>query len=503
MSFTAPTRPPLALGALCVLGALSACAAPLADPAAAAAAPATKLDAPAQAAASAPIPAPAPASLAAASAPAPATPAPPTTPAAAAPAAPAQPTAAAPASSPATAAAPAVASPPPPPAPASSAQDGLTSAALGDLGLKLLRQLPPATQGAENAVVSPVSLAYALGLVQAGTAGLTVTEINRLPGLGSVYAGRQFFHQQLPALLPRLLTPGGPLSMANRAWVDESLAPSLKPLYTDLLRQRYGADTGVLAFKHSDLARGTINRWVSEQTRRQIPELLPPGSLTSSSRLVLTNALHFKSAWERPFPATATQMRPFTLADGQVVQARTMQEERPVRQANVGGTTVLELPFAGQDYRLLLALPPQGTPLGRFTQALRGADLARWQAQLKPQNCVLSLPRFELAPTPRPLKAALKALGVRALFDSRANFSPMLGDAARGLKAEDVIQSAAIQIDESGGQASAATAVVIGLKSMAMPAPACAVNRPFVFALVHQPSGTPLFIGQLANPLRN
>ncbi|MBK9442784.1 MAG: hypothetical protein IPN53_16375 [Comamonadaceae bacterium] len=37
-------------------------------------------------------------------------------------------------------------------------------------------------------------------------------------------------------------------------------------------------------------------------------------------------------------------------------------------------------------------------------------------------------------------------------------------------------------------------------KAFALPPPACAVNRPFVFAVMHRATGTPLFVGKVADP---
>ena len=65
-------------------------------------------------------------------------------------------------------------------------------------------------------------------------------------------------------------------------------------------------------FRHDpEGARHRINGWVAEQTARRIQELLPQGSVTALTRLVLTNAIWFKGEWAEVFETTATIQAPF------------------------------------------------------------------------------------------------------------------------------------------------------------------------------------------------
>lgn len=385
------------------------------------------------------------------------------------------------------------------------AGDATLAHALGDAGFKLLRQQTQAGGLVGNAVVSPLSLGAALGLLQQGTSGATQSELERWIASSS-RQGRQFYATQLPAWQAELQKTGA-VTLANRLWVDATLTAALQPGYADAVRTRYGAEPGSLVLTEPEQARASINAWVSEQTRKQVPELLPSGAISSASRLVVTNAVHFASRWEQPFDPLRTQVRPFTLEGGTRVDARTMQAEREVRLAQVSAdqALVIELPFEGGAFSLLVAMPTSERPLGAFLERLKGADLTRWRTQLKPQACMLSLPRFELLPTPQSLKAALKASGVKTMFSHHANFTPMLtAAAAKGLHVENVFQSASLRVDEMGGVAAAATAAVVSVKSMPAPQPPCAVvDRPFVFALIHQASGAPLFVGRVVNPAQN
>ena len=387
----------------------------------------------------------------------------------------------------------------PPPAP----RDDAAVAALADLGLALLR-----LGAAGNAVVSPVATASALGMVHAGTAGAAEREIEAL--FGAQRAGGRALKTRLPALFKQL--GGGATAMAGRVWMDNTIAPAVPAAYTQRMAARWGADATRLAFQDSEAARNQINTWTAEHTAGRITDLLPPGSITSATQLALTTAVHFRSPWEKPFEASRTAPRAFASAPGKSQNVPTMVDERSVAQTRVDGALVMELPFAqgaagsaggsaAGAYALLLAVPAEGRSADALLQALSGAELARWRAALQPVRCELALPRFDIKPQTGSLKTALQTLGVKTVFTDQADLRPMLGRQARRMHLDDVHHAAGITIDEQGGEAVAAAAATVRAKSISLPAPACAVDRAFVFAVVHRASGTPLFVGRVTEPV--
>lgn len=374
--------------------------------------------------------------------------------------------------------------------------DSATAAALGDLGLVMLRQTTTS-----NAVVSPVAVAAALGMVHAGTEGAAEREIEAL--FGAQQSGPRGLKQRLPALL-RQLTPatGAPASfvMAGRVWMDREVTAAVPAAYTQRLAQRYQADAARVSFRDSEATRGQINGWTAEKTAGRIKELMAPGSVSEATQLTLTTAMHFRSPWQRPFDAARTEPRNFHLAGGQIKPVSTLNDERAVLQAEVNGAQVLALPFADETYTLLLAQPTEGRSLTELLQGLNGAELARWQTGLRAQRCALAVPKIALAPKAGPLRALLERLGVKTVFTTAADLRPMLGRQARAAHLGEVFHAAGIQIDEQGGEAVAAAAATVQSKSLVMPAPPCAVDRPFVFVVLHRATGAPLFMGRIGDP---
>jgi len=61
-----------------------------------------------------------------------------------------------------------------------------------------------------------------------------------------------------------------------------------------------------------------MHGWLG-QTNDKIQNLLPPGSVDSSTELVLTDAVYFNAAWNTKFDPTDTHDGPFTRLDGSSV----------------------------------------------------------------------------------------------------------------------------------------------------------------------------------------
>lgn len=393
--------------------------------------------------------------------------------------------------------------PVPVPVPAVAVAQASSAITIAGLGLDMLRQQSVAAGDAQaNVVVSPLSLVAALGMVHAGSAGQGAKELAGLAGPGP--NGARFFTTRLPSLMASLTKPGGaaqPFRMANRVWVDHAAAAAIPPAYASALARRYQASASRVSFQNAGAARTAINGWVAKATANQIAELMPEGSVKPTTKIVLTNALHFKSLWEEPFDPAMTAPKPFNRGPGTAAHmVPTMSDTRDVRRATIDNLTLMELPFAGGAYTLLIVMAPAGHTLNALETDLQAGQLAGWSARLAPQRCQLQLPKFRIAAAGKSLKAGLEAAGVKTVFGPSANFTPMLGKAAAGTYLDDVFQSAAISVDEHGGEASAATGATVAAKSFSVPPPVCAVDRAFMFAVMHAPTQTPLFVGKVSDP---
>lgn len=107
-----------------------------------------------------------------------------------------------------------------------------------------------------------------------------------------------------------------------------------------------------------------------------------------------------------------------------------------------------------------------------------------------------------------PLTGALQKLGLTHAFDLPAGSANFDGIAPRSpgpaLFISDIFHKTFLALDENGTEAAAATAVVMGVRSLP-PLPErpkeIRVDRPFLFAIQHRPTGACLFLGRMINPV--
>jgi serpin B len=64
----------------------------------------------------------------------------------------------------------------------------------------------------------------------------------------------------------------------------------------------------------------------------------------------------------------------------------------------------------------------------------------------------------------------------------------------------DVVHKAFVDVNEEGTEAAAATAVIMELKAMPMDEVELTIDRPFLFFIEDQQSGTLLFGGRVVDP---
>jgi serpin B len=372
-------------------------------------------------------------------------------------------------------------------------------AAIAAFGLDLYRLV---AADASNVVVSPASIAIAVAMARAGARGETAAEIDDvLRALGSAEHAA-WISALDQALASRTGTfedaMGEPmevtLRIANAPFGQRGFP--LEPAYLEALGARFGAGLRLVDYAGDpEAARALINAWVDDRTERRIPELLSPGDVDALTRLVLVNAIYLKAAWQQPFPETSTRPAPFTRPDGSTIDVPTMATSAEYAYAAGDGWRAVELPYVGGQLAMTILVPDD---LAAFVDDLDAAAFAAITDALAPAMVDLSMPKFGIE-TKADLVRTLAALGMPTAFDpERADFSGMT--AAERLYVSAVVHQANIDVDEKGTEAAAATAVVMRATSQPAERVTLRVDRPFLFAIRDVPTGTILFLGQVADP---
>lgn len=401
-----------------------------------------------------------------------------------------------------------------------SAADNPSAAAqaVNALGLDLLAK---GTDANTNALLSPYSIQSALAMTYAGAAGETRTQMAKvLHYPEDETALHQSFTDLQKALEAVTKTtaerakiakdqggPGEPfvLTVANRLFGQDGYA--FRQPFLELVKDRYRAPLEMMDFIHdADKERLKINGWVEEQTHKRIRDLIPANGLNDETRLVLVNAIYMKAPWAETFSEGTTQPLPFQVKGNETLKVPTMRRTAHMGYAQREGYQVVTVPYIGGDMQLLVLLPDAKDGLAAM-EAKVTPDILSGCAKPGTSEVELFLPRFKMEPPLFKLGKVLCSLGMAGAFDKpqgSANFDRMAPRKPNDyLYISEVFHKTFLALDEKGTEAAAATAVVMMRATAFIEKPKpleVRVDRPFLFAIQHRPSGTCLFLGRVTDP---
>jgi serpin B len=401
------------------------------------------------------------------------------------------------------------------------AQSNSVTPAINQLGLDLLRARASASDQS-NLLLSPYSIEVALAMAYSGAEGRTRDEMRRVLHLpaddAAVLDGFSRLARELADLqvisrrrAEEARKYGGSeepieINVANRLFAQSGFA--FRPAFTTALRDRFGAPLDELDFVHAaEPARVAINAWVARETRDKIRDLVPRGGVDEATRSVLANALYLHAPWEDAFKPKATKNEPFWVGGKTSADVATMLQQRHYGYEQRNGYAALVLPYVGDQLQFVILLPDKRDGLANLERAVT-PDLLAGCTQLPQRDVILHLPKFKLEPPSLPLGEALRGLGMKTAFDQprgSADFDRMAPRKPDDyLFISEVIHKTWLSLDENGTEAAAATAVIMMVGSAMTPDPPppieVRVDRPFLFAIQHVPSGACLFLGCLTDP---
>lgn len=346
----------------------------------------------------------------------------------------------------------------------------------------------------ENLLFSPLSVYGALTIAYAGARGSTAEGFDRALEYG-LEADR--LHPTLGNFLAELgdSAAGDQLRLVSRLWGQDG--HEFLPEYLKLVGKHYRAAFGRVDFRRPEKARAGINRWVAEQTGERIRDLVPPGVITALTRLMIVNAVYFRADWRTIFPEEETEPAPFFPAAGGEAEVDLMRVTDDFRYLEKDGLQAVELPYSGERLAMTVILPDPETEPARLFAGVCAADPLLRPRTWPRRRVEVFLPRFRTESRLR-LDEALKALGMEEAFSEGADFSGI--DGTEDLFISAVLHQAWIEVDETGTEAAAATAVGIGVTAVPAPPAVFRADRPFTYLIRDRESGAVLFWGRFDSP---
>lgn len=361
--------------------------------------------------------------------------------------------------------------------------------------LNLLRESRKQVQtngAAENTMVSPLSVMMALEMTRTGADGDTKEQMGEVlyPGMsaadGSLALGR--LCESLPD------AEGARFHMSDSVWVktaDNAFVPDED--FLEKVKKTYDAE--VYGAPFDDATCQDINRLVKEETDGMITEILD--RIPERAVMYLVNAVAFDGEWASPYDENQIQDALFYTEDGREQEISMMYDTMYRYLSTEHAEGFCKAYQEGYDFVALL--PEEGLSLADWLDELDGETFRKTILQENDTMVETGLPKFT-GETDLDLKDALTVLGMPLAFDEKqADFSKMgYCPDGKNISISRVLHKTHIQVDELGTKAGAATVVEM-VQEMAMveePEPKRVIlDRPFLYAIVEQETGIPVFIG--------
>ena len=359
----------------------------------------------------------------------------------------------------------------------------------------------------KNLFSSPFSIQAALGMLLLGSKGNTREQIfgNVFPSFrGEPEANAHRSILQLTNKLAMSSNAGNnnTFNIANRLYVQKAF--KILPEFKEDTEMCYLADAANVDFmQNPEKTRLEINDWVKGKTMDKIDELLPPKSITSTTRLFLVNAIYFYGSWKYQFDPANTKKVGFTIlgdnSNGKPssVLVDMMNQTGNFTYCRPDGldANVLQMNYTGDRLSMIIVLPDKSDGLrdvhkniGKFdyNQCIKGKSVS---------EIPVLIPKFEIK-SEYEMKNLLSEIGIKDAFDPNASDLSGISKGA-SLYVNEVYHEAYIKVDEEGTEASAATAVGGGIVS----APTVFYcTHPFMFMIVENTFGAILFGGTVTDP---
>ncbi|CAI9116611.1 OLC1v1017805C1 [Oldenlandia corymbosa var. corymbosa] len=372
-----------------------------------------------------------------------------------------------------------------------------------DVSLTLAKRVILTEAKETNSVFSPLSLHVVLGLIAAGSDGPTKDQLLSFLKSKSTDELNSLSSQLVTTVFADGSPSGGPrLSFANGVWIDQSM--SLKPSFKKVADDVYKAASKQVDFQHK--VANEVNAWSEKATNGLIKDILPPGSVDSSVRLIFANALYFKGAWDEKFDASKTKELDFHLLNGSTVKAPFMTSKKKQYVSTYDDFKVLCLPYKqGEDKRrfsMYFFLPDAKDGLRALVDKLDSQPgfIDRHLPRRKVEVGKFLLPKFKMSFGFEASKT-LKDLGLILPFSDGGLSEIVDSSVGRNLFVSNIFHKSFIEVNEEGTEAAASTAAVVMLRALLVDdKPDFVADHPFLFVIREDMTGVVQFIGSVLNP---
>jgi len=344
-------------------------------------------------------------------------------------------------------------------------------------------------------IYSPLSIKYALSMLNEGAEGNTKVQIEKLLG-------------NIP--LTKYDNKDKVLSLANTIYIRDSYKKYVQEEYKNTLIQKYQAEVQQDSFKNAK----KMNKWIEQKTLGIVKEMIKDETVQKpDTKILLINALAIDMEWRSQFNQVDTCGDDFYLADDKTMQATTMSKKvytDAVSYYKDKSVTAITMDLRQYDDTQLefVAVMPNDNQLVEYINKVTVEDIQELidkstKASETKSGVRIKIPKFAYNYDLK-LKEDLQKLGMTDAFDYElADLSKMLNTTDLQLFVGDALHKADIQFTEKGVKAAAVTVLLVqdtmSIEGKDEPVE-ITINKPFLYMIRDKNSKEVWFVGTVYEP---
>lgn len=357
--------------------------------------------------------------------------------------------------------------------------------------INLMKQSTTADiKAGKNVFVSPESILTAMAMAVNGAKGDTLAEMQKaLYGTLSV----DEFNNNMSVYNDFLvLTKDVQFNLANSIWIKNK-KDQIKANQNFITQNEklYHSQSYLEPFDKTTVKK--MNDWVNKETNGMIPDIIQ--TIPDNARMYLMNALAFEGRWNRQYSSSQVGQGDFTTAAGQSQKVTMLSSTEHTYLHDNNAIGVMKS-YEGGEYAFVAILPNKDVSLEKYVSEMTGDSFQNLIHTAESKQVNTKIPEFSFDYDVK-LKEPLKAMGIQKAFSSSAADFGNMGTTQEGnLYIDDVVHKTHIELDRNGTKAAAVTkAVAAGSAAPVEPPKEVYLDRPFLFAIVEESIGLPIFMG--------
>ncbi|MBN1693909.1 serpin family protein [candidate division WOR-3 bacterium] len=364
-------------------------------------------------------------------------------------------------------------------------------------GIKLFKEINAGEETNSNVFISPLSISMALGMTYNGAH--TSTEEAMRTTLEFADLSMDEINESYKSLIELLtgIDTDVDFNIANSIWYRDDF--TFEQDFFERCRDYFDARVSGLDFSQSEAAKDTMNNWVDENTNGKIEKIVDYVDPLNDV-MFLINAIYFNGTWTYRFEEEDTKDDVFHMPGGSTKECKMMEIRSYFKYFEDSLLQAIDIPYGKGNYSMTVILPEYSEDIDELIAGLTKEKWDEWMNSFYEDTVTLFLPKIKLEYKIKDLlEDVLKSLGMGVAFDDQeADFTGMYEPG--GIFIDRIIHKTFLEVDEEGTEAAAATVVAMSLTCIDGNL-TIRVNRPYIFAIRENHSGTILFIGKIIEPI--